>query len=78
MSIYTENGYSSREEYLNLLREDYGDQLVNTFIPRYKPSDDFGGLIHAITEAYYDRFPQVEEDEDEDEEEDDDDWNYED
>jgi hypothetical protein len=53
MSIYTENGYASREEYLNLLREDYGEQLVNTFIPRYQPSEDFGGLIHAITEEYY-------------------------
>lgn len=78
MSIYTENGYSSREEYLNLLREDYGEQLVNTFIPRYKPSEDFGGLIHSITEAYYDSFQPVEEEDEDDEdgeEEDDDDWN---
>lgn len=71
MSIYTENGYSSREEYLELLREDYGTILVNNFIAKFPPSEDFAGLINALDEAYYN--PVVEEDEwdiEEDEDED--------
>jgi hypothetical protein len=71
MSIYTENGYSSREEYLNLLREDYGANLVNTFVSLYNPSEDFGGLIRDITDAYYGE-------EDEEDEEEEDDWRIED
>jgi hypothetical protein len=73
MCIYTENGYSSREEYLNLLRLDYGRELVDNMLPSYQPSEDFGGLIHAITDAYY--YGLEDEDEDEEEDEDEDDWN---
>lgn len=65
MSIYTENGYSSREEYLELLREDYGTNLVNTFISKFPPSEDFAGLINALDEAYYN--PVFEEEDEEDE-----------
>ena len=73
MCIYIENGYSSREEYLNLLRLDYGSELVDRMILRYQPSEDFGALIHAITEAHYYGYDAYEEDdEDEDEEEDED------
>jgi hypothetical protein len=75
MSIYTENGYSSREEYIELLKEDYGTHLVDIFLARFPPSQDFTGLINAITEAYYDEEEEDEEEEDEeDEEEEEDDW----
>jgi hypothetical protein len=48
MSIYTENGYSSREDYLNSLREDYGTDIVNTLITILPPSEDFDGLITSL------------------------------
>jgi hypothetical protein len=74
MCIYTENGYSSREEYLGLLRLDYGRELVDNMLPRYRPSEDFDGLIHAITEAYYYGLEDEDEDEEEEDEDEEDDW----
>ena len=68
MSLYTENGYSSREEYLELLREDYGTILVNNFITKFPPSEDFAGLINSLEEAYYNSAVGVVEDEEEDDE----------
>lgn len=72
MSIYTENGYSSREEYLDLLRLDYGSDNVNRLISEFPPSEDFGQLILALEE--YDSAEEEEEEEEDDydyEEEDD-------
>jgi hypothetical protein len=68
MSIYTDNGYSSREEYLNLLREDYGEKLVNSFLAVYPPSEDFTGLLFALENADCDE-PEDEDEEEYDEEE---------
>ena len=67
MSIYTDNGYSSREEYLNLLREDYGERLVNSLLKTYPPSEDFSGLILAL-ENYEEEDDDDEEEEEEEEE----------
>lgn len=50
MSIYTENGYESRTEYLNELREDYGD-LVDILIGVLPSSEDFDGLVSALEDA---------------------------
>jgi len=50
MSIYTDNGYSSREAYLNELREDYGD-LVDIMITVLPASEDFDGLITSLEDA---------------------------
>lgn len=72
MSIYTENGYASREEYLDLLRIDYGSDIVNRLISKYPPSEDFGQLIIALEE--YDTEPEYDEEEEEEEEEDEDDF----
>lgn len=65
MSIYTDNGYSSREEYLDALREDYGVHLVNRLLPRFKPSQDFDDLVIALEDSHY----NTEEEEPEEEEE---------
>ncbi len=73
MSIYTENGYSDREEYFSLLRLDYGEDRVNRFLSLYPPSEDFNGLITALSESYYNEAPFGDVDDDE-EEEDEDDW----
>ena len=50
MSVYTENGYANRKEYLNELREEYGD-LVNILIGVLPASEDFDGLITALEDA---------------------------
>lgn len=48
MSIYTDNGYANRQEYLDSLRDDYGAELVNTLITVLPASEDFDGLITAL------------------------------
>ena len=50
MSIYTDNGFANREEYLNSLREDYGG-LVDVLITVLPPSEDFDGLITELEDA---------------------------
>lgn len=50
MSIYTDNGYANRKEYLNELREEYGE-LVNILIGVLPASEDFDGLITALEDA---------------------------
>ena len=32
MTVYTENGYANRKEYLNELRDEYGAELVNAWL----------------------------------------------
>jgi hypothetical protein len=50
MSVYTENGYTNRKEYLNELREEYG-MLVDILTSVLPPSEDFDGLITALEDA---------------------------
>ncbi len=50
MSIYIDNGYANRKEYLNELREEYGE-LVNILTSVLPPSEDFDGLITALEDA---------------------------
>jgi uncharacterized protein (UPF0210 family) len=47
-SIYVENGYQNREEYLDYLREEYGVNLVNTLISVLPASEDFDGLVMEL------------------------------
>lgn len=50
MSIYTDKGYANRQEYLDELREDYG-QLVDILIGVLPASEDFDGLVTALEDA---------------------------
>lgn len=50
MSIYTENGYSDRADYLQELRHEYGG-LVDLLITVLPPSEDFDGLVTALEDA---------------------------
>ena len=50
-SIYVENGYQNREDYLNYLREEYGTDLVNTLISVLPASEDFDGLITELEDG---------------------------
>ena len=51
MSIYTENGYANRKDYLDELREEYGSDMVNTLITVLPASEDFDGLVTALEDA---------------------------
>ena len=47
MSIYTDNGFANRKEYLDNLREEYGE-LVDLFIGVLPASEDFDGLVTEL------------------------------
>lgn len=48
MSIYTENGYKNRRDYLECLADEYGQDVVEALISIYPASEDFDGLITAL------------------------------
>ena len=50
MSIYTEQGYSSRRDYLDSLADDLGidNTTVYTLADLLGPSEDFDGLVTAL------------------------------
>lgn len=50
MSVYTENGYKNRREYLQNLAEDYGLSVcvVYSLADILGQSEDFDGLIVAL------------------------------
>ena len=50
MSVYTENGYADRADYLDSLREEYGG-LVDVLITVLPPSEDFDGLVTGLEDA---------------------------
>ena len=45
ISRYQEEGYNTRAEYLNGLREEYGAEIFDTVSSVMPPSEDFDGLI---------------------------------
>lgn len=51
MSIYTDNGYANRAEYLDELRESYGT-LVDVLITVLPASEDFDGLLTELEDAF--------------------------
>jgi hypothetical protein len=48
MCIYQQNGYKDREDYLDSLREDYGDDAVDVLTLILPASEDFDGLITSL------------------------------
>lgn len=50
MSVYTDNGYANRMEYLDSLREEYG-ALVDIITCVLPASEDFDGLITSLEDA---------------------------
>ena len=52
LQVYIDNGYQSREEYLDMLREEYGKNLVNTLLTVLPPSEDFDGLVTTLEDMY--------------------------
>lgn len=51
MSVYTDNGFANRKEYLDSLREEYGG-LVDVLTSVLPPSEDFDGLITELEDAF--------------------------
>jgi hypothetical protein len=47
LTIYEKNGFATREDYLDSLREDYGEavDILTSVLP---PSEDFDGLITSL------------------------------
>lgn len=50
MSVYTDNGFKDRAEYLDSLREEYGG-LVDVLITVLPASEDFDGLVTELEDA---------------------------
>ena len=50
MNVYKENGYESREEYLECLADDYGIDLdtVSMLADLLGPNEDFDGLVNEV------------------------------
>lgn len=53
MSVYTENGYKSRKDYLKSIAEDYGVPYIYVaeLACMLGESEDFDGLISEIEDA---------------------------
>ena len=51
-SVYTDNGFANREEYLDSLREEYGEELVDALTSVLPPSEDFDGLITELEDNF--------------------------
>ncbi len=45
---YEEEGCKDRAEYLDMLREDYGAEIVDALLTVLPPSEDFDGLITEL------------------------------
>lgn len=50
MSVYTDNGYENRRDYLKCMAEDYGVDLETVLVmaSMLGSSEDFDGLISAL------------------------------
>lgn len=54
MTVYQEQGYEDRMEYLRCMAEDYGLDLHGVVLPLADllgPNEDFDGLIIALEDA---------------------------
>lgn len=67
--VYQENGYDSRDDYLNSLSEDYGVPIdaVHALAEILGPDEDFDGLVSNLEDAVFGGwFDVTEKDDDED------------
>lgn len=51
MSVYTENGYRNREDYLDSLAKDYSEDVVYMLADLFGPNEDFDGLLSALEDC---------------------------
>ena len=51
-SVYLQNGYKNRDDYLQCMSEDYGVPLDVVYsLADIMPGEDFDGLISALEDA---------------------------
>jgi len=50
MSVYTDNGYDNRKDYLKSLADEYGLNTVDVFVLAdvLGPNEDFDGLVTTL------------------------------
>ena len=55
-NVYQLNGFLDRAEYLDSLREEYGEELVDALTSVLPESEDFDGLISELEDnaGYFD------------------------
>jgi hypothetical protein len=55
-NVYQLNGFANREEYLDSLKEEYGEELVDALTSVLPASEDFDGLITELEDnaGYFD------------------------
>jgi len=52
LNIYQQNGYDSRDDYLQCLADDYGVPLETVYsLADIMPGEEFDGLISALEDA---------------------------
>ena len=51
-SIYQQNGFDTREDYLESLREEYGEELVDALTSVLPASEDFDGLLVELEDNF--------------------------
>ena len=51
-NVYQLNGFDNREDYLNSLREEYGEELVDALTSVLPASEDFDGLITELEDNF--------------------------
>jgi hypothetical protein len=51
-SVYEQNGFADREEYLDSLREEYGAELVDAMTSVLPASEDFDGLLVELEDNF--------------------------
>jgi hypothetical protein len=52
LSVYQQNGFDNREDYLDSLKEEYGEELVDALTSVLPASEDFDGLITELEDNY--------------------------
>jgi hypothetical protein len=52
LSVYQQNGFDSREDYLDSLKEEYGEELVDALTSVLPASEDFDGLITELEDNF--------------------------
>lgn len=48
---YVENGFANREEYLDSLRDEHGNDVVNALSELLGPDEDFDGLVTMLQDV---------------------------
>jgi hypothetical protein len=52
LSVYQQNGFENREDYLDSLREEYGEDLVDALTSVLPASEDFDGLLIELEDNF--------------------------